>query len=135
MNKAYIKGRTLEYRVRDFLEKNNYFVVRQAKSAFPDLIAIKISGENMNEEGTFKRMGKNVLVECKYNKYLSAKEKLEIRRLSEILAARAFVFYMDKRKLKFYEVKRWNIENRKNKENGNTKLSIEVTEQGTTSQT
>ena len=37
----YERGRAFEYRVKQFLEKQGYFVVRSAGSKFPDLIAIK----------------------------------------------------------------------------------------------
>jgi Holliday junction resolvase len=37
----YERGRAFEYRVKQFLEKQGYFVVRNAGSHFPDLIAIK----------------------------------------------------------------------------------------------
>jgi Holliday junction resolvase len=37
----YERGRAFEYRVKQYLEKQGYFVVRSAGSKFPDLIAIK----------------------------------------------------------------------------------------------
>jgi len=37
----YERGRAFEYRVKQYLEKQGYFVVRSAGSHFPDLIAIK----------------------------------------------------------------------------------------------
>lgn len=37
----YERGRAFEYRVKQYLEKQGYFVVRSAGSHFPDLIAVK----------------------------------------------------------------------------------------------
>jgi len=37
----YERGRRVEYRVKEFLERQGYFVVRSAGSKFPDLVAIK----------------------------------------------------------------------------------------------
>ena len=37
----YERGRAFEYKVKRYLEKRGYFVVRSAGSRFPDLIAIK----------------------------------------------------------------------------------------------
>jgi len=37
----YERGRRVEYRVKEFLERQGYFVVRSAGSRFPDLIAVK----------------------------------------------------------------------------------------------
>jgi Holliday junction resolvase len=37
----YERGRRLEYRVKEFLERQGYFVVRSAGSKFPDLLAVK----------------------------------------------------------------------------------------------
>ena len=38
---SYERGRAFEYRVKHFLEKQGYFVIRSAGSKFPDLVAIK----------------------------------------------------------------------------------------------
>src|SRR3990167_10897822 len=38
-------GSAFEYKVRDYLRKEGHFVVRQAASAFPDIIAISPSGQ------------------------------------------------------------------------------------------
>ena len=37
----YERGRVFEYRVKRYLERQGYFVVRSAGSHFPDLIAVK----------------------------------------------------------------------------------------------
>ena len=62
----YRRGYTFERRVRAHLEKDGWFVVRQGKSAFPDLICLK--------------KGKVMLVECKVDGYLRPEER---RKLSE----------------------------------------------------
>jgi len=62
------KGSYFERTVRKYLEKRGYFVVRQAASSFPDLIAITPSGAVW-------------MIECKVNKYLSKVEKEELMRL------------------------------------------------------
>jgi hypothetical protein len=38
---AYRRGRRFEYRVQRFFRRNGWFVVRQPRSAFPDLIAVR----------------------------------------------------------------------------------------------
>jgi len=57
----YKKGRRFEYQVRKELEEMGLFCVRQAKSAFPDIIAVDVNCV--------------WVVECKYNGYLSKSEK------------------------------------------------------------
>ena len=59
------KGARFERQVRKFLEAQGCFVVRQAMSAFPDLLAITDN----------RRI---LFIECKVNKYLSQKEKREL---------------------------------------------------------
>jgi len=63
----YRRGYSFERRVRAHLEKDGWFVVRQGKSAFPDLICLK--------------KGKAMLVECKVDGYLRPEER---RRLLEV---------------------------------------------------
>lgn len=67
MINSYKKGRRFEYKVRDYLISKGFFVVRQAKSAFPDLLAIN--------------KGICHAIECKVNKYLSKKEKEGLAKL------------------------------------------------------
>jgi len=62
------KGARFERLVKHRLEAEGWFVVRQAASAFPDLIAIK------KNEACF--------IECKTNKYISSKEKSALKKLS-----------------------------------------------------
>jgi len=80
----------MEYKVRDILKTKGYFVVRQAKSTFPDLVALK--GNEI------------VFIECKVNKYLSRKEKEKIKEIKEKVKCKFLVAYNDKGKVKFYEV-------------------------------
>lgn len=79
MANNYAKGRRFEYEVRSKLEKHGWFVVRQAKSAFPDLIAV------------FK--GNVYAIECKYNSALSRREReklLELHRRHGMLPVLAW---------------------------------------------
>ncbi len=64
----YARGRRFEYRTRDYLRKLGWFVVRQPRSAFPDLIAL--------------RDGSIILVECKVDGYLPSTERRHIVRLA-----------------------------------------------------
>jgi Holliday junction resolvase len=57
----YLKGVRFEYRVQRWLRHRGWFVVRQPRSAFPDLVAL--------------RKGKLVLVECRVGGSLSRKER------------------------------------------------------------
>lgn len=65
------KGSKFEHLTRRHLEAMGWFVVRQASSAFPDLIAVK---------KTYKGR-KIIFVECKYNGYLSLGEKGKLLKL------------------------------------------------------
>lgn len=64
---GYKEGRRFEYKVRDLLRQFGFYVVRSAKSAFPDLVAL-------SENGTF-------LIECKMGKYLKPSERAEMAEL------------------------------------------------------
>jgi len=70
MVKTYAKGRRFEYKVRDYFKKSGYFVVRQAKSSFPDLIAVSPHG-------------KVIFIECKAGKYFDKKEEIKLRELAK----------------------------------------------------
>jgi Holliday junction resolvase len=61
---AYRRGRCFEYRVQRFFRRNGWFVVRQPRSAFPDLIAV--------------RSGVVLLIECRMDGSLSRKERRKI---------------------------------------------------------
>lgn len=45
-NNNYTRGRAFEYRVRDFFRKRYYYVVRSAKSSFPDLLVLSPDGHS-----------------------------------------------------------------------------------------
>jgi len=60
----YRRGRRFEYRTRNYLRKLGWFVIRQARSSFPDLIAL--------------RDGSILLVECKVNGYMPSAERRHI---------------------------------------------------------
>lgn len=68
-NKNYQKGARFEREVRKFLEEHGFFVVRQAKSSFPDLIAVSHSGA--------------WALECKYNNYATLRERRMLRELKK----------------------------------------------------
>lgn len=65
----YAMGRRFEYKVRDLLKQFNYYLIRSAKSAFPDLVAIGLNN--------------TMLVECKKGKYISSKERRAMLSLYE----------------------------------------------------
>jgi len=80
MNKSYEKGKKFEYTIRKHLETKGYFVVRQAKSSFPDLIGLS--------------EGKAILVECKtgQNPRITATEIRRMRALIKKTGCRGFVY-------------------------------------------
>jgi len=83
MNSNYNKGRKFEYRVKRKLEGMGYFVIRQPKSAFPDLIAIK-----RNEV---------LAVECKYNNRLSSYELFKLLELKRAYGMTPVLAHKNKR--------------------------------------
>jgi Holliday junction resolvase len=92
--KTYEKGRRLEYEVRDYLKQKSYFVVRQAKSSFPDIIAYD------------PRSGNLFGVECRWNKYLSSREISsfkELKRNYRLIPVRAYKIKEGKRKILVFE--------------------------------
>ena len=64
---CYAKGRRLEYKTKKELECAGFFVVRQAKSAFPDIIAF--------------RPGIIIAAECKCNGRLAKREIHNLRQI------------------------------------------------------
>jgi len=64
----YARGRRFEYRTRDYLRKLGWFVIRQPRSSFPDLVAL--------------RDGSILLVECKVDGYIPSTERRHIVRLA-----------------------------------------------------
>ena len=64
------KGIRFERIVRKYLEDKGFFVVRQASSKFPDIIAI----DKVNV----------YFIECKTNKYISKEEKQKLNELYQL---------------------------------------------------
>jgi len=63
---SYKKGRSFEYRVRRYYEKQGYLVIRSAGSkGIADLVAIK--GDEV------------LLIQCKIRKYLNKWEKEQVK--------------------------------------------------------
>lgn len=67
----YARGRRFEYRTRDYLKRLGWFVVRQPRSSFPDLIALKA--------------GAILLVECKLDGHVPSTERRHIAHLARRL--------------------------------------------------
>lgn len=111
-NKNYIKGYRLERRVMKRLEEDGYFVRRSGKSAFPDIIAVRpliTTKTLLTEDGVasvevptyaFEVM----LIECKYNKYISREEKIKAKELISKYHIPFFVYWNNNHKLDWYEV-------------------------------
>jgi len=74
-NKNYLKGRRFEYKVIKELRSYGFFVVRQAKSAFPDIVAVQKPAKNKPHI---------VVIECKTTGRLSKKEKRALRNFRAI---------------------------------------------------
>ena len=66
---SYRKGRRFEWEVRKLLEERGYVVIRAARSKPVDLVAMK--------------EGEILLIECKYDSYLSKERKEELIRIAE----------------------------------------------------
>gem|GEM_PF-1998050 len=63
------KGRRFEYRTRSHLSRLGWFVIRQPRSASPDLLAL--------------RKGIILLVECKIRGYIPPKQRRRMMRLTK----------------------------------------------------
>jgi len=85
-NKNYLKGYRFEKKTQKYLENIGYITYRQAKSSFPDIIAIK--------------KGETVLVECKVNGKLSRKEKENAKEIYEITGIIFMLAYNENGKVK-----------------------------------
>lgn len=92
MNKSYEKGKRFEYEVRDLLRLWDFFVIRQAKSSFPDLIAIR------------KTTGKTVCVECRFNGNIKKEEKDFLLKLHKNYGMHPYLAYREKREVKFLDL-------------------------------
>jgi Holliday junction resolvase len=64
----YQRGRRFEYKTQNYLRKEGWYVIRQSRSKFPDLIAFR--------DGTI------LLVECKVHGYIGPAERRKIRKLA-----------------------------------------------------
>jgi len=90
MVKTHKKGYRLECKVRNYFKKIGFFVVRQAKSAFPDIVAINKDTK--------------IFCECKNRKKgdLSKKEKQKLLTLSEKYDGIPLLCTNDRGKLIFF---------------------------------
>jgi Holliday junction resolvase len=68
----YIRGMRFEYRTRDFLRKAGWFVFRQPRSLFPDMVALKD--------------GAVLLVECKLNGRMPSVQRKRMVRIARMQA-------------------------------------------------
>ncbi|MEM4099029.1 MAG: restriction endonuclease, partial [Candidatus Micrarchaeaceae archaeon] len=75
VNKNYIKGRNLEYLIKNKLEKRGFYVTRAAGSKGVDLIAIK-----RNKTGGGVRV---LMVSCKTTGYVPPQEREELSYLAK----------------------------------------------------
>ena len=83
---SYRKGRRFEWRVRDYLERKGWFVARQTRSSFPDLIAIK--------------NGKILLIECKVDpRNFSKREREDLISLAKKLKAKPYLAFRRNRRI------------------------------------
>jgi Holliday junction resolvase len=88
----YAKGRRFEYRVRDFLRRRGYIVIRAAQSKPIDLVCLKAN--------------KILLVECKTEKStLSKSKKTELLKLAEASGALLVLAHRKKRTIELIDVK------------------------------
>jgi len=88
----YLRGRNFEYRVKKDLKKNGFLVFRQAKSAFPDLIAVR------------KCTGKKICVECKVNGYITKEEKDNLLKIWVEYDIHPFTARRVKRKIVYHDL-------------------------------
>ncbi len=89
-NRSYVKGRNFEYRVRDYLRKDGYVVIRQAKSSFPDLYAIRLNDDRQHDIR---------IVECRVDGYLSPRERHELLEIADKIQATPMIAQRRGRKL------------------------------------
>jgi Holliday junction resolvase len=87
----YVKGRRLEYRVRDFLRSKGYVVIRAAQSKPVDPVAL--------------RNGKTLLIECKTEKSsLTRQRRTELIRLIEVTGASLIIARKKQRIIEFTDL-------------------------------
>jgi Holliday junction resolvase len=78
-----MNNKNFEYKTKKQMEKAGYFFVRQAKSSFPDLIAIGNDGKVM-------------FIECKVGGRLSKEEKEKFIKLREAYKIDVCLAYPEK---------------------------------------
>lgn len=71
---SYVKGRRFEWQVRSMLESRRWIVIRAARSKPVDLIAVK--------------NGSILMIECKYDSWISEAEKSRLCILAEEAGAK-----------------------------------------------
>jgi len=92
-NKNYLKGYNFEKRVKKYLESLGYYVLRQGKSAFPDLIAIKKAEKDNCAV---------YAIECKVKrKYLSVDERNRLVKMWYNFNLSPYLAYREGKKLFF----------------------------------
>ena len=77
------KGDNFERRIKKLLISKGFFCVRQPRSAFPDLIAVRKVAQGPEL----------FFIECKMCKYLSQEEKSNLKELAVKFAGTALVAY------------------------------------------
>ncbi len=89
----YSRGTRFEYRTREYLRGFGWFVIRQPRSAFPDLVALK--------------NGVILFVECKLHGYMPSAERRHIVRLARNhIKAKALLALKKEGRLLLYEISR-----------------------------
>lgn len=89
MINRYSKGRNFEYAVIKWLEEQRFFVVRQAKSAFPDIIAIPPHYYQLKDDtrvlvSMSLSTQKPLIIECKTTGRLSSYEIKQLQRMEHL---------------------------------------------------
>ena len=88
------KGDNFERRVKKHLQELGFFCVRQPRSAFPDLIALRYYMDYIQV----------YFIECKMNKYTSKEEKEELNRLSQEFMIIPLIAYSENKKIRFCDL-------------------------------
>lgn len=95
-NRSYRIGYAFEYRIRKWLEKLGYFVIRSGKSRFPDGHAA----------GKFMPIPQFIFpqfyFECKTGKYLNKEEKQKGLEIKEQTGLPLVIFYRKNRKILYW---------------------------------
>lgn len=104
------KGYGFEIRTKHYLEKKGFYVVRQPRSRFPDLIALK-KGELATHIENFNFVYTSVIyfIECKTNKYITSKERADLHFLQIKYGIKPLIAYKsDKGYVAFCEIDNYN---------------------------